>query len=124
MMAFRKHWKLINFERNGPRWNALMGACECDCRRTGILSTSKHSEFKEGRIPMLTSDLFATDRMRDIIGGKRAEEALRDDEQRYRTLFNLAPVAVYSCDVSGVNQDYNNRAAELWGRKTGTWGHR
>src|SRR6266478_5961775 len=43
---------------------------------------------------------------------KRAES-----EERYRTLFDLAPVAVYSCDVSGVIRDYNNRAAELWGRK-------
>jgi PAS domain S-box-containing protein len=38
-------------------------------------------------------------------------------ENRYRTLFDLAPVAVYSCDASGVIRDYNSRAAELWGRK-------
>jgi len=38
-------------------------------------------------------------------------------EDRYRTLFDLAPVAVYSCDASGVIRDYNSRAAELWGRK-------
>jgi signal transduction histidine kinase len=48
---------------------------------------------------------------------KRAENALRENEKRYRTLFDLAPVAVYSCDVSGVIRDYNTRAAELWGRK-------
>src|SRR6478672_6810750 len=48
---------------------------------------------------------------------KRAEGALRENKDRYRTLFDLAPVAVYSCDVSGVIRDYNNRAAELWGRK-------
>jgi signal transduction histidine kinase len=67
---------------------------------------------------MLTSDSFATpDRVPDIIEDKRAEDALFENEERYRTLFNLAPVAVYSCDVSGVIRDYNNRAAELWGRK-------
>ena len=48
---------------------------------------------------------------------KRAEDAMRENEERYRTLFDLAPVAVYSCDASGVIRDYNNRAAELWGRK-------
>jgi signal transduction histidine kinase len=48
---------------------------------------------------------------------KQPKEALRESEERYRTLFDLAPVAVYSCDVSGVIRDYNNRAAELWGRK-------
>ena len=36
---------------------------------------------------------------------------------RYQTLFDLAPVAVYSCDASGVIHDYNSRAAELWGRR-------
>jgi PAS domain-containing protein len=46
-------------------------------------------------------------------------QSVRDNqgEERYRTLFNLAPIAVYSCDASGVILDYNNRAAELWGRK-------
>ena len=48
---------------------------------------------------------------------KRSEDALHENEERYRTLFDLAPVAVYSCDVSGVIREYNNRAAELWGRK-------
>lgn len=47
--------------------------------------------------------------------GKR-KEAL-ETEERYRVLFSLAPMAVYSCDASGVVRDYNNRAAELWGRK-------
>jgi PAS domain S-box-containing protein len=48
---------------------------------------------------------------------KRPEEALRENEERYRTLFDLAPVAVYSCEVSGVIREYNSQAAELWGRK-------
>jgi PAS domain S-box-containing protein len=37
--------------------------------------------------------------------------------RRYHNLFNLAPVAVYSCNASGLIQEYNNKAAELWGRK-------
>ena len=43
--------------------------------------------------------------------------ALRESLGHYRTLFDLAPIAVYSCDASGVIREYNNRAAELWGRK-------
>ena len=31
------------------------------------------------------------------------------------TLFDLGPVAVYSCDASGVIQEFNRRAVELWG---------
>jgi PAS domain S-box-containing protein len=46
-----------------------------------------------------------------------ASEALHETQERYRTLFDLAPIAVYSCDASGVVREYNNRAAELWGRK-------
>ena len=41
----------------------------------------------------------------------------RDDSHtHYRTLFTLAPIAIYSCDRSGVVLEYNQRAAELWGR--------
>ena len=43
--------------------------------------------------------------------------ALRESKDRYRTLFELAPIAVYSCHASGVIREYNQRAAELWGRK-------
>jgi signal transduction histidine kinase len=46
----------------------------------------------------------------------RTEHALRESEERYRTLFELGSVAVYSCDTSGVIQEFNPRAAELWGR--------
>src|SRR5882672_9733445 len=41
----------------------------------------------------------------------------RWNEQRYRTLFDLGPVAVYSCDAAGVIQEFNRRAVELWGRE-------
>jgi two-component sensor histidine kinase len=51
-----------------------------------------------------------------VIERKEAEEKLRVSEERYRTLFELGPVAVYSCDASGVIQNFNRRAAELWGR--------
>jgi signal transduction histidine kinase len=41
---------------------------------------------------------------------------LRENEERFRRLVELMPVAVYVCDTSGVIQHYNNRAVELWGR--------
>ena len=40
-----------------------------------------------------------------------------DSEERYCTLFNLSPMAVYSIDASGVIRDFNRHAAELWGRE-------
>ncbi|MDK2744099.1 MAG: PAS domain S-box protein [Nitrospira sp. BO4] len=45
------------------------------------------------------------------------DSVLRESQRRYRTLFDMAPIAVYSCDASGIIREYNNRAAELWGRK-------
>jgi PAS domain S-box-containing protein len=59
------------------------------------------------------------DRGTNISGklGREELEALRASEERYRTLFDLVPVAVYSCDAAGVIQQFNARAAELWGRE-------
>jgi len=47
----------------------------------------------------------------------RRDDAVRWNEERYRTLFDLGPVAVYSCDASGVIQEFNRRAVELWGSR-------
>ena len=51
---------------------------------------------------------------------EQAEQAmneLRASEDRYRTLFDVSPVAVYSCSASGVIEKFNRRAAALWGRE-------
>lgn len=58
------------------------------------------------------------DRLREEIAERqRAEEKLGESEERFRTLFELGPVAIYSCDASGVICEYNRRAAEMWGRE-------
>ena len=46
-----------------------------------------------------------------------SEEALRESEERYRALFASTPMAVFVCDPNAVIQNYNVRAAELWGRE-------
>jgi two-component system CheB/CheR fusion protein len=52
----------------------------------------------------------------DISERKRVEEVVSASEALYRTLFDLGPLAIYSCDAAGVIQSFNRRAAELWGR--------
>jgi PAS domain S-box-containing protein len=53
----------------------------------------------------------------DLTEHKRAEEELRRSEGRYRTLFDLAPAGVYTCDAYGLILEFNRQAVELWGRE-------
>jgi PAS domain S-box-containing protein len=53
----------------------------------------------------------------DITERKQVEADLSESRERFRNLFNLVPVAVYSCDADGLIQEYNRSAIELWGRE-------
>ena len=75
-----------------------------------LASSPMTSSMRDGALLYQTAIVDLTER-------KRAEEAIRQSEERYRTLFNLGPMAVYSIDTSGVIQDFNRHAAELWGRE-------
>jgi PAS domain S-box-containing protein len=75
-----------------------------------LASSPMTSSMRDGALLYQTAIVDVTER-------KRAEEATRQSEERYRTLFNLGPVAVYTIDTSGVIRDFNRHAAELWGRE-------
>jgi PAS domain-containing protein len=62
------------------------------------------------------SDLNRT--TNDALQPPRKGDDARWDEQRYRALFELGPVAVYSCDSGGVIQEFNRRARTV-GLRTG-----
>ncbi|MFZ0930021.1 MAG: PAS domain S-box protein [Syntrophobacteraceae bacterium] len=51
----------------------------------------------------------------DITARKRAEEDLRASEERYRLIFNHAPLGIIHFDRMGVVQDLNDKFAEIIG---------
>jgi len=67
--------------------------------------------------PMIDSIEQALVVTMDITAHKRVEEALRASEELYRNLFDLVPIAVYTCDAQGLIKEFNQRSVELWGRK-------
>ena len=75
-----------------------------------LASSPMTSSMREGALLYQTAIVDLTERT-------RAEDSIRQSELRYRTLFDLVPVAVYTCDADGLIQEFNQRAVELWGRE-------
>lgn len=53
--------------------------------------------------------------VRDETARRRTEEALRESENRYRSLFNHAPISILTCDGEGTITSANQAAVDLFG---------
>ncbi|MHC1702179.1 MAG: PAS domain-containing protein [Humidesulfovibrio sp.] len=51
----------------------------------------------------------------DITASRQSEEALRESEEKFRTLTALVPVGVYLCDENGGCRFVNDKWLEMWG---------
>ncbi len=77
-------------------------------KRTMMLN-ARRLNLEDGSPPMILLSI------EDVTERLESRAALRESEERYRALFDLNPMAVYSIDASGVIQHFNRYAAELWG---------
>ena len=80
-----------------------------DGRTTRLAVSSAPIRNEAGEITSAVTALI------DIEARRSAEDALRGSQERYATLFDLVPVAVYTCDADGTIGQYNRQALELWG---------
>ncbi|MGI8409491.1 MAG: PAS domain S-box protein [Pyrinomonadaceae bacterium] len=82
----------------------------------GLISTYWHQPHQPVERDLRLLDVLVR-QAADLIERSQAEEALRESKERYRALFDLAPMALFACNLDAVIQYYNQRAAELWGRE-------
>ncbi len=82
----------------------------------GVISTYFQQAHRPTARELCFTDLYAH-LAAEVMERRRAEEALRSSEARFRSLLQGLPAAVYTCDAAGYITFFNEAAAALWGRR-------
>ncbi len=113
-IPFERLWQVAREQKPVPQQRLVLNGELLQVLGDALLRENFRTRQYEETVLKLKEAVRAKDRAHQDL--QQTASALRESEEHYRVLFDLGPVAVYSCDVSGVILEFNRRAAELWGR--------
>lgn len=120
-IKFERLWQVAREQKPVPQRRLTLNGELLQVLGDALLRENYRTRQYEATVVKLEEAIRAKDQahqelQQTALALRETQDALRESEEHYRILFELGPVAVYSCDVRGVIQDFNLRAAELWGR--------
>lgn len=113
-IQFERLWRVAREQKPVPQQRLMLSGELLQVLGDALLRENYRTRQYEEAALKLGEVSRAKDQAHEDL--QQTASALRKSEEHYRILFDLGPVAVYSCDASGVIQEFNNRATELWGR--------
>lgn len=112
---FEQLWQVAREQKPVPQQRLMLNGELLQVLGDALLRENHRTRQYEEAARKLEEAVRAKDRTHQEL--QQSTSALRESEEHYRVLFDLGPVAVYSCDASGVIREFNPRAAELWGAR-------
>ena len=113
-VGFERLWQVAREQQPLSHSRLILNGELLQVMGDALLRENSRTRQYQQTVVLLEETASAKDEVHRAVG--RLNTVLSEREERYRALFELGPVAVYSCDASGVIDNFNHRAAELWGR--------
>jgi PAS domain S-box-containing protein len=106
-----------NIRRDGNTLSAETDLPTPKGKRISVMAKASPLYDKAGNVT------GAIESIRDITDRKKAEEAQRESEKRFRELAELLPLGIYESDVTGRLTYVNRRALDMFGYTADTFSH-